>query len=92
MSFLVDEGKKRDALMEWFARGFQCFNVLEMTAATAGQWARLLVDLRKKGLMMSIKDSLIAASALEHGLTIATRNIRDFQHSGAPLLNPFEAN
>jgi predicted nucleic acid-binding protein len=39
---------------------------------------------------MPVKDSLIAASALQHHLTIATRNISDFQNAGVSLFNPFE--
>ncbi|AMS13326.1 twitching motility protein PilT [Pseudomonas chlororaphis] len=34
-------------------------------------------------------DALIAATALEHGLTVVTRNIADFQSSGVQLLNPW---
>jgi predicted nucleic acid-binding protein len=36
-------------------------------------------------------DSLIAATALEHGLTVATRNVADFQPLGVPVLNPWQA-
>lgn len=35
-------------------------------------------------------DSLIAATALVHGLTVATRNIKDFQGAGVALLNPWQ--
>ncbi len=35
-------------------------------------------------------DSLIAATALVHGLTIVTRNVADFQASGVPIINPWE--
>lgn len=37
------------------------------------------------------RDSLIAATALVHGLTVVTRNLRDFEGSGVALLNPWEA-
>lgn len=36
-------------------------------------------------------DSLIAATALVHGLTLVTRNVTDFQSSGVVMLNPWEA-
>lgn len=39
---------------------------------------------------MPVKDSLIAATALAHGLTIATRNTRDFAKTGVRIVNPFE--
>jgi len=38
---------------------------------------------------MPVKDSMIAASALTHNLTVVTRNTPDFTATGLPLLNPF---
>jgi predicted nucleic acid-binding protein len=38
---------------------------------------------------MPVKDSLIAATALAHGLTVATRNVRDFRRAGVPVVDPF---
>ena len=35
-------------------------------------------------------DLLIAATALEHGLTVVTRNVRHFEPTGAPVFNPFQ--
>ncbi len=40
--------------------------------------------------MTYIKDSLIAATALLHGLIVVTRNTRDFSRTGVQALNPFE--
>jgi predicted nucleic acid-binding protein len=37
------------------------------------------------------RDAMIAATALQHGLTVVTRNVRDFTTMGVPLLNPWEA-
>ena len=39
---------------------------------------------------MPTADGLIAASALQHGLTLATRNTRDYRYAGVRLVNPFE--
>jgi toxin FitB len=39
---------------------------------------------------MLVKDSLIAATALTHGLTVATRHRQDFAKAGVKLVNPFE--
>jgi predicted nucleic acid-binding protein len=36
------------------------------------------------------RDALIAATALVHGLTVVTRNVADFAHSGVPLFNPWD--
>ena len=37
------------------------------------------------------RDAMIAATALEHRFTVVTRNIKDFQNTGVPLLNPWDA-
>jgi toxin FitB len=53
------------------------------------QWAQLLAKLRASGKAMPIKDSLISATALVHGLIVATRNRDDFQESGVRVVDPF---
>jgi predicted nucleic acid-binding protein len=45
--------------------------------------------LRAAGRALPIKDSLIAATALVHGLTVVTRNTRDFRTAGVKVLDPF---
>ena len=69
--------------------GVQRLHVLDFDTANATAWARLLARLKKKGRAMPVKDSLIAATALAHGLTVATRNTADFRHAGVPVENPF---
>ena len=39
---------------------------------------------------MPVKDSLIAATALEHDLRVVSRNRRDFELAGIEVLDPFE--
>ena len=52
-------------------------------------WARMVVSTGKSLGQLPSLDSLIAATALHHGLTVVTRNTKDFQQFGVPLLNPF---
>lgn len=87
---LMPAGRRRKRLQEWFASGVRRLRVLDFDAASAAAWARLLAGLKKKGLSMSVKDSLIAASALTHDLAVATRNTADYRHAGVRLVNPFE--
>jgi len=56
---------------------------------TGLRWAELLASLRRSGRVMPIKDSLIAATALVHGLTMVTRNSTDFEKAGLRIVDPF---
>ncbi len=85
---LLSAGKRRARLEAWFELGVQRVRSLEIDAATASTWAKLLASLKKRGRAMPIKDSLIAATALQHGLAVATRNTADYRHSGVALVDP----
>ena len=63
--------------------------LVDIDSGTASTWSALLVRLRKNGKAMPVKDSLIAASALQHKLIIVTRNTTDFKHAGVKLIDPF---
>lgn len=86
---LLPSGKRRRRLESWFKGGVAKITCLPWGAETGLRWAKLLADLRTAGKAMPIKDSLIAATALVHGLTIATRNQADFRVAGVKLLDPF---
>lgn len=86
---LLPAGRRRLRLERWFDTGVQRIHCLVWEAATGLRWAQLLASLRKAGRSMPIKDSLIAATALIHGLTLVTRNQVDFEHSGVKIVNPF---
>ena len=86
---LLPGGRRRQRLERWFSEGVAKIVCLSWEAATGLRWAKLLADLRKSGQSLSIKDSLIAATALVHGLTVVTRNARDFTKTGVRVVNPF---
>ena len=69
-----------DRVLAWYSD-----RILIVDAATARRWGRLSATLGHDGA-----DLLIAATALEHGLTVVTRNARHFEPTGVPTLNPFE--
>lgn len=87
---LVPAGQRRRRLEHWFAQGVEVLHCLAWNAATGLRWAKLLADLRARGEAMPVKDSLIAATALVHGLTLATRNVSDFMKARVRVVNPFE--
>ena len=82
-------GQRRKRLERWFAEGIESLFCLPMDVATGIRWAQLLARLRASVRAMPLKDSLIAATALAHGLTVATRNTRDFQQAGVKVFDPF---
>lgn len=86
---LLPKGKRRTRLEQWFTKGVRIIRCLPWDANTGLRWAELVARLRSAGRAMPIKDSMIAATALQHGLTLVTRNVRDFRPSGVDLLNPF---
>ena len=86
---LLAAGKRRRRLERWFRQGVAKLTCLSWDAATGLRWAKLLADLRAAGEAMPIKDSLIAATALVHGLVVATRNVPDFRKAKVKVVDPF---
>jgi toxin FitB len=87
---LLPAGSRRRRLEHWFEEGVRRVHGLPWDASSGLRWAKLLADLRSSGQAMPIKDSLIAATALVHGLTVATRNTHDFANAGVKVVNPFD--
>jgi len=87
---LLPKGRRRSRLETWFDLGVAKITCLPWDASTGIRWAQLLADLRRSGWAMPIKDSMIAATALQNGLSMATRNVRDFQKAGFDVINPFK--
>ena len=87
---LLPKGKRRERLEHWFDSGVRRINCLVWDSKTALRWSELLAKLRSSGKAMPIKDSLIAATALVHELTVATRNCADFEAAGVEVLDPFD--
>ena len=74
-------------LEQWLDAVAGSWNVLPMDGATFRRWAQLMHG-RSDDL---IEDAMIAATAAVHGLTVVTRNVRDFRHFGVKTLDPFKA-
>jgi len=59
-----------------------------LTEQVLVRWKELLADLKARNRTMTCEDSLIAATALFHGHTVATHNKRHFEPSGVPVIDP----
>jgi len=87
----MPRGKRRNRLEQWFEEGVGRLHCFAWEAPTGLRWAALLAALRTRGQAMPIKDSLIAATALTHDLTVATRNVADFSKAKVRVVDPFVA-
>jgi toxin FitB len=70
----------------WLEQVAETYNILSMDARTFRSWARLVH--RKPDRL--VEDAMIAATATVHGLTVVTRNVRDFDRLGVAAFNPFD--
>lgn len=91
-ALVLAEGKKRNALLRWIETGIKADfagRILPVDTTVMERWADLQIATQKTGRRLPLMDSLLAATALTHGLTLATRNIADFQAADVPLLDPW---
>jgi len=88
----LPDGRRRVLLEEWLTSDLPNRfegRILFVDHEIADAWGALLARMARGGTSMSVADALIAATAQVHGLTLATRNIDDFQHAGVKLVNPW---
>ena len=86
----LPRGRKRDRLEQWYEAVIETIDCFSWDATISQRWAALVVALKQKGETVPLLDGMIAATALQHDLIVATRNTRDFQKTGVKTFNPFE--
>ncbi len=89
---LMDGGRKRDALDEWLTHDLpQRFEnrIVPVEASVALAWGDLMALAKRSGRGLASMDGLIAATAVAHQLTLATRNTRDFEGFGIDIIDPW---
>ena len=86
----LPRGRKRDRLEQWYETVVETIECIPWDATISRRWAVLVVELKRKGETVPLLDGMIAATALQHDLIVATRNTREFQKTGVKTFNPFE--
>jgi predicted nucleic acid-binding protein len=89
---LVDDPTKGLMLDHWLTHGVRPMfvnRVLGVDENIVLKWRLLIEAGRKQRHTYSNTDVFIAATALHHGLTVVTRDTREFERAGAPVLNPW---
>jgi tRNA(fMet)-specific endonuclease VapC len=87
------DSRRKSALVEWLEGDLLIRftdRVLPIETPVMLVWGQLTADLEKQGRRMPAIDSLIAATCLQGGLDLVTRNESDFAHSGVTVVNPWE--
>jgi predicted nucleic acid-binding protein len=90
---LLDTGRRRQRLEKWLSEDltdrFQP-RILPIDLVVADAWGRITARATRAGRTVGSMDGFVAATADAHGLTLATRNTRDFDRLGVSLFNPWE--
>jgi predicted nucleic acid-binding protein len=90
---LLPLGRRRIEFEQFFRALAEEYSdrILEISLAVAMTWGALAAETRSRGFHLSQIDGLLAATALSHGLTVLTRNVRDFLFTNVPVLDPWQS-
>lgn len=89
---LLDEGARKRGLLRWLNGLTDGYgdNIVSLDKEVSLIWGEITVNAQRRGLQIPAGDGLIAACALHQGLHIVTRNVKDFEPTGALIINPWD--
>lgn len=89
----MDEGARKRRISQWMREilEYNSSQILDVNVDVAMIWGELSAKLQKQGQHLHMADGLIAATAISHGLHVVTRNVSDFEPTGALIVNPWES-
>jgi predicted nucleic acid-binding protein len=91
---LLPPSKRRRQLQEWLDRDLPAWfgdRVLPVDRSVADRWGVLRARAQMRGRPLSVVDGLLAATAIQHDLTIVSRNVSDFAVVGLAVVNPWKS-
>ncbi len=88
---LMPHGQRRESLRSALSAVLVEYNnwILPIDRSAAEHAARLRANARRSGRVLRLADALIAGTAIDHGLTLVTRNIKDFEDLDIDVFNPW---
>ncbi len=89
----MEQGKRRAALQSWLETDLKprfSGRILPIDEATADRWGAIAGEAAMKGITVPVVDGLLAASALQHNLTVVTRNTRNFAGTSVHAFSPWD--
>jgi len=89
----LPQSSRKQTLNEWLKRDLLARfhgKILSLDTAVLIEWGSLTARLESSGQIMPAIDSLIAATALAHQMTLATRNVGDFEAANVKIINPWK--
>ena len=90
---MLPAGRRRERLATWLAEDLPVRfegRIINIDPQVAETWGVVMARGQKIGVTLGSMDALVAATAEAHGLTLGTRNVKDFQRLGISLLNPWQ--
>lgn len=89
---LLPDGPRKNKLRNWVDEDLMLRfdgRILEVNLEVAAEWGRLQAHAAGRGEPVPVVDSLIAATAVVHHLTVVTRNVKDFARCGVSVHDPW---
>jgi predicted nucleic acid-binding protein len=90
---LLEPGPRRRRVEEWLDGLHTGFadRLLPVDREVALRWGVICAEQRRAGRVRPAVDTLLAATAVRHGMPLATRNVADFAGTGAVVIDPWSA-
>ena len=89
---LLPGSKRRRQLEDWIGDTLRPWfegRILPVSERVAERWGALTAECQLRGRSLKVADGLIASTAIEHDLTVVTRNVQDFSDLGVHVFNPW---
>ena len=90
---LLPVGRRRLAIEEWLEDLEHEFEdrILSVDTHVGRIFGRIMAATKQQGLTIQITDGFIASTAIHHGLSVVTRNVKHFEPTGVLIINPWDS-